>query len=212
MKTQLKLLALAGFGLWLCGCASTDIKKSWKSPAYQAGQAQKIAVIAVDDRGLVRQGFENRFVADLRERGFGAITTFNLLGLPEIKADREAAAAKVREAGADSVLVVRLVDQTTYNHEVQATPALYVPTITGFDNYGWYDCYSVAFVSMGVVWGSSEQKIYLDTSLFDLKTGKRLWSALTMTVVKESDRDRLAILDSLITKVAEKLRQDSPAR
>ena len=149
-------------------------------------------MVAVDERGLVRQGFENRLVTEMRSLGQGSITTFNLLGLPEIKADKEAAATQLRAAGADAVFVVRLVDQVTYEHQVQATPALYLPTIDGYAGYGWYDCYSVAFMNMGVVWSHTTREIYLDSSLFDLKTGKRLWSAVTKTALKE-DADRLAL-------------------
>jgi hypothetical protein len=207
MKQQFQHLTVAVCALWLCGCSSTSIKQSWKSPAFQSGQVQKIAVVAVDDRGLVRQGFENRLVTEMRSLGQGSITTFNLLGLPEMKADKEAAATQLRAAGADAVFVVRLVDQVTYEHQVQATPALYVPTIDGYAGYGWYDCYSVAFMNMGVVFSETTRDIYLDSSLFDLKSGKRLWSVVTMTALKE-DADRLAIVDALVAKVGNAMRKD----
>ena len=207
MKQQIQGLGIAVCAIWLCGCASTSVKQSWKSPAYQSGQVQKIAVIAVDERGLVRQGFENRLVTDIRDHGQGAITTFNLIGLPEIKADKEVAATQLRAAGADSVFVMRLVDQVTYEHQVQATPAVYLPTIDGYAGYGWYDCYSVAFMNMGVVWSDATREIYLDSSLFDLKTGKRIWSAVTKTTLKETS-DRLALVDSLVAKVVDAMHKD----
>lgn len=211
MKHRIQHLIIAAGALCLCGCASSSIKQSWKAPAYQGGPVQKIAVVAVDERGLVRQGFENRFVRDLRGNGQEATATFELLGLPEIKADKAAAAARLGEAGATAVLVVRLVDQATYSREVQATHERWVPTVAGYAGYGWYDCYSVAFMNMGTTWGSTTQKVYLDTSLFDLKTGQRLWSALTLTTLKE-DADRLAEADSLIAKVVAAMRQDGLVR
>jgi hypothetical protein len=207
MKNQLHNLALAAFALWLCGCASSSIKESWKSPAYQGGPVQKISVLAVDERDLVRMAFENRFVREMRGHGQNAMATHELLGLPEIKADQEAAAARVRTAGADAILIVRLMDQSTYSRQVQATPALFVSTVTGYESYGWYDCYSVAYTDMGVVWSSTKQNIYLDTSLFDLKTGQRLWSALTLTVLKENE-DRLVVADALVAKLVSALRKD----
>jgi hypothetical protein len=60
---------------------------------------------------------------------------------------------------------------------------------------------------MGVVWGSTKQNIYLDTSLFDLKTGQRLWSALTLTLLKENE-DRLVVADALVAKLVSALRKD----
>ncbi len=211
MKYQLQPLALAAVTLWLCGCTTNSIKQSWKSPAYDGAQVRKICVLAVDQRALVREGMENRFVNQLRARGQDAMTTHQQLGLAEIKADKDAAAARARAAGADAVLIVRLVDQASYDRQVRATPALYTPTIAGYETYGWYDCYSVAFNDMGVVWSSSRQDIYLDTSLFDLKTGKRLWSALTLSVLKDG-MDRLDVADSLVDKIVKALRKDSAVR
>ena len=211
MQSKLFPLALAAFALWLGGCATSSVKQSWKSPSYQGGPAQKVAVLAVDERGLVRTAFENRFVRDLRGHAQEALATHELLGLTAIKADKEAAAARVRAAGAEVVLIVRLVDQTTRSRQVQATPALFVPTVTGYGDCGWYDYYTVAFTDMGVVWGSTKQDIYLESSLFDLKTGRRLWSALTLTVLRD-DLDRLVEADSLVAKVVDAMRKDGLVR
>ena len=211
MKLQLQHLTLAAFALWLGGCAISSVKQSWKSPSYQGGPVQKIAVLAVDERGLVRTAFENRFVRDFKAHGQEALATHELLGLTAIKADKEAAAARVRAAGADAVLIVRLVDQTSYNRQVRATPALFVPTVTGYGDCGWYDYYTVAYTDMGVIWGSTKQDIYLDSSLFDLKTGRRLWSALTLTTLRD-DMDRLAEADALVAKVVDAMRQDGLVR
>ena len=207
MKSPTHLLVLAALTLWLCGCATNSVKRTWKSPAYEAGPPRKISVLAVDERGDVRAAFENRLVKELRASGQDAAVTYSLLDLPEIKSDKAVAAARLSETGADAILVVRLVDQATYSREVQATPELYVPVATGAGSYGWYDYYSVAFDNLGVVWGSTTQSIYLDCSLFDLKTGQRLWSAQTVTVLKE-DADRLAVGESLIAKVVKAMRKD----
>ena len=127
--------------------------------------------------------------------------------MPDIKADKEAAAARLRAGGAEVVLIVRLVDQTTYSRDMRATPERWVPTVSGYGTYGWHDYYSVAFVDMGTTWSNTRQNIYLDTSLFDLKTGQRLWSTLTLTVLKD-DSDRLAEADALIAKVVQAMRKD----
>jgi hypothetical protein len=205
-------LAITVAALCLAGCATSSIKQTSKSPTYQGGPVQKVAMIAVDERGLVRQGFENRFLQAFRAHGQEAVVTHDLLDLAEIKADKEGAAARLRGAGADSVFIIRLVDQTSYSRQVRATPERYASAATGFgDNYGWYDCYSVAFTDMSTVWGSTTQKIYLDTTLFDLKTGQRLWPALTLTVLKENV-DRLAEADSLVGKVVSALCKDGMVR
>jgi hypothetical protein len=211
MKNIIQHLLIAASALSLCGCASSSIKQSWKAPTYQGGPVQKIAVVAVEERGLVRLNLENRFVRDLLANGQAAQATYELLTLPDIKADKEAAAARLRAGGAEVVLIVRLVDQTTYSRDMRATPERWVPTVAGYGTYGWHDYYSVAFVDMGTTWGNTRQNIYLDTSLFDLKTGQRLWSAITLTVLKD-DSDRLAEADALVAKVVQVMRQDGMVR
>jgi hypothetical protein len=127
--------------------------------------------------------------------------------LPAIKADREAAAARVREKGADAVMIVRLVDQVTRANEVRATPALFAPTVDSFGYNGWYNYYSLAFTDMGTVWGSTTKTLYLETVLFDLKTNQRVWSGLTRTVFKEN-MDRVEEVGPLASKIFAAMRTD----
>jgi hypothetical protein len=212
MKIHLQVLLAAAAALCFTGCATNSIEKTWKSPAYQQGPVAKVAVLGVDERGLVRQGFENRFVRDFQARGQASLATFELLGLDEIKSDKVKAASRLREAGADSVLIVRLVDRASYDRQVRATEARYVESVTGMQNYyGWYDYYEVAYTDIGTVWSSSEQKIYLDSSLFDLATGQRLWSALTLTTLKDRT-DRLAAVDELVAQVVQAARKAGVTR
>lgn len=64
---------------------------------------------------------------------------------------------------------------------------------------------------MGVSYGSMRDFLVLDSSLFELNTGSRLWSVVTQTVLKE-DADRLAVADKLADKVAAQLLKDGMIR
>jgi hypothetical protein len=196
--------------LWT-GCASTSVKSTWKSPDYHGGPVQKVAILAVEDRGLVRSGIENRFANQLNSQGQSAFATYEMLGLAATKANREEAATKLRQAGADSVLLVRLVDSSLRSAEVRQTHQAFVPYATGFANDGWYDCFTVAFMDMSVVRGSTRQNLYLDIGLFDLSTGKRLWNCVTDTLVRE-DSNRLEVVDAFVAKVVATLRKDGLVR
>jgi len=211
MKNKLSPFSAAALAVLLCSCATTSVEKTWKSPDRAEGPVQKLAVLAVSDDSMVRPGLENRFARDIRNRGQAVITTVALLSLPEIKADKAAAAALLRQEGADSILIVRLVDKSAYDRQVRATPAAFVPMATGYADYGWSGYYDVAFMEMGVTYSTLRDYLVLDSSLFDLKNGQRLWSALTQTTLKEG-ADRLVVADDLAAKVAAALRKDGMIR
>src|SRR5262245_43518480 len=96
---KLRALGVIPLSVLLCSCAATSIKKTWKSPDFQGTSVSRIAVITVDERTMLRQGFENRLAAELRKTGVTASTTFGLLSLAEINQDKKAAAERLRAAG-----------------------------------------------------------------------------------------------------------------
>jgi len=181
------------------------VKQTWKSPDYSGGPVGPVAVLTVAERGFIRVGLENRVARELERTGQLVVRTHELLSLEEIKDDRQRAATRLREAGARAVLITRLISSEAHARSFRAGPEAYEPAITGFGAglpyapYDWYDYYTVAWQDMGTVWSSQSRRVYLETSLFDLADGQRLWSCLTMTVLTESsdgveEEERLAEL------------------
>ena len=210
MTAMFRSLPLCALATLLCSCAATSLQKTWKAPDCQQ-PVGKIAVLAIDDRGLVRQGFENRFVAQLTKAGAAAVVTYDLLTLAEIKQDKRAAADRFRASGAEAILILRLVDISSSYRESRAGNERYAPVLTGIDSMGWYDYYSVGFMDMSSTYGTLKQTVYLETSLYDLKTEKRLWSGLTETVVREN-MDRVAEMDPLVEKFVAAMLKDGVIR
>jgi hypothetical protein len=210
MKMKLRSLALCALAALLCSCAATSVKKTWKSPDFRQ-PVGKIAVLTIEERGLLRQGFENRFVAQLADAGSPAVATFDQLMLAEIKQDKRAAADRFRAIGGEALLILRLVEVSSSYREIQPGGESYMGTVSGFDSMGWYDYYSVGFMSMSPSYGSLKQRVYLETRLYDLKTEKLLWSGLTQTVLKDN-MDRLAEMDPLVGKILAAMRKDGVIR
>jgi hypothetical protein len=200
-------LCLCSVALVLCSCASTTVKSTWKSPQYQGGPISELAVLAIDDRVLLRQGFENRFVSQLRQDGATALTTFDLLSLSEIQRDKPAAAERLRSAGAQAIVILRLMDSTSTYRETRPGSTYYAGTVTGYETAGWYDYYSLAYSDISPTYGNQKLRVLLEASLFDLKTAKRLWSGLTQTVVAEN-MDRVAEMDPIVAKFVAAMRKD----
>ena len=195
----------------LCGCAATSLKQTWKAPDYQDGPVRKIAVVVVEERTLQRSVLENAFAAELQSQGQDMLPSFKLLTQREIKADKQAAARKLQEAGADTVLIVRLADQVTRDRQIKVSPNHFSPADATFATMDWRDYYMAGDTGMGTVWGELRQDVYLDSSLHDLKTGKRLWYGVTKTVLKEGS-DRIEELKPLTAKVVSAMRKDGLIR
>jgi len=204
---NLKPVAVCGLAALLCSCASTSVKHTWTSPEHRGGPFTKAAVIAIDERVLVREGFENRLVKRLRERGASASTTFDRLPLPQIRADKDAAAERLRSDGAEVVVIMRMKDVTTRYRESQPGGPRWAETVTGFEMDTWYGYYTVAYGDMSPTYGNLKQNVYLETGVFDLKTSKRIWAGFTETVITDKT-DKVAAVDQLIPKVIEAMRQD----
>ena len=205
-QTQLPLLAVCVLLVLLSACAATKVEKTWKAPDCPQ-PVGKIAVLAIEERGLVRQGFENRLAGLLNEKGGSAVVTYDLLSLPDIKENKQAAVERFRATGAQTVLILRLAGSGGSYRESRAGNERYAATITGMEYTGWYNYYSVGFVDMGVTYGSSKQEVYIEAGLFDLNTEKRLWFGQTQTVLKEG-MDRVSEMDPLVKKFVTAMRKD----
>lgn len=203
-------LAACALAVVLVGCAATKVEKTWKAPDCPQ-PVGKIAVLAIEERGLVREGFENRFVRQLKATGAAAVVSYDLLSLPDIKENKQAAADRFRATGAQAVLIVRLAGSAGSFHESRSGNERYASVVTGIESTGWYDYYSVGFVDMGTTYGNSKQTVYVEASLHDLNTEKRLWFAQTETVLKENT-DRVAEMDPFVSKFVAAMRKDGVVR
>jgi len=192
----------------LCSCASTTtVKQTWKAPDYQGGPLTKLAVLAIHDRNEIRRGFENRLSNELKDRGVSTVRSYELLSLSEINQDKQAAAERLRAAGADAIVIVRLVDLANFYRETRPGRERYAEVITGYEPGYWYDYYSVSYMSMNPTYGNLKQKLSLQTSVFDLKTAKRIWSGLTETSLTEK-MDRVAEMDPIVAKAVAAMRNE----
>lgn len=204
--TPFRLLALCALATFLGACAATSVKNSAKSPDFR-GPVGKIAVLTIDQRGWVREGFDNRFVRELTKAGASAASTHDVLTPSQIKEDKRAAADRLTALGARAVLIVRLVDKTSSYKEIRPAGERWAPVVGGIDSFGWYDYYNVAYMDMSPTYGTLKEMVYLETALYDLASEKRLWLAVTETVVKDTT-DRLAEVDRLVGKIVGAMTRD----
>ena len=169
---KLFCLLLVAFALFLVSCATTTVTDVWKDKTYQ-GKAQKIIVIMAAKSSDMRDLFENRFVAELENRGNNAIQSYKSIPFEQLR-DKELVKSKIRTSGADTVLVSRLVDTKTIE-SYNRGPVYVVPV--AYDRWGSY--YELVFAGYGYT--GDVQVAYIETNLYDVKTEKLIWSANSKT-------------------------------
>jgi hypothetical protein len=165
----------------LSACASTQLNSVWKDPNYQARPA-KIMVIGVARNPINRRIFEDEFVAQLKARGTAAIASYTVLPDRE-QDDHEAIAAKVKELGADTILITRLVSKKIVQTYIPATPYFPPP------HYGsWPDYYGYGYRYMytpGYI--AEDEYAVIETNLYEAKNDKLVWAASSETGISDSD-------------------------
>ena len=184
----------------LYGCAPTILKTVWVDEAYQGEQLKKVFVMGVSQKATVKRYFEDEFARALKARGTDAITSYATI--PQEKmTDKDFITAKIKELGADSVLVTTLVDKKTMD-------TYYPPEVRYSGPYyrgGWYGYYSrnySYYATPGYV--VREPVFVLETNVYDVKAEKPIFSALSETCISDSPD---ALIRSLVQLMIKELAQ-----
>lgn len=183
LRNPLGLLMLAA--MLVTACATTQINSVWKEPSYQSRPA-KIMVIGVAKDPLNRRLFEDEFVLQLKARGTEAIASYTVL--PDRQQDDQLAiAAKVKELGADSVLITRLVSRKTVHTYVPGTiyyPPPYYSTWPDYYGYGYRYLYSPGYIA-------EDEYAVMETNLYETVKDKLIWAASSETMMTDSGRNQI---------------------
>ena len=152
----------------LSACASTQLKGSWKDPAFSGPPLQKLLVVGAFKSDLNRRVFEDAFAGALTAAKTAAEVSYR--ELPEsgaIANERVQAAAK--NAGADAVLVTRLM---RVRRDVSVTPSYMGP---GFYGAGFGGYYGAAYA-----YGPPDVNVYdvltIESTLWNMRNDKPVWS------------------------------------
>ena len=165
----------------LSSCASsTQLTKSWADPGAANRSYQKLVIVGVSANTTLRRSYEDSFVEALKLRSVPSTPSYTFTG--EGPLDRAAVNAKVKEMGADAVLVTRLVDQETVDQTYPPSYSTAGPPPAY--HAGWHGYYSIGYKRLAASGSSSADKVYrLETCLFDTRNDNLLWSGLTQTTL-----------------------------
>ena len=99
------------------------------------------------------------------------------------------------------------MDTAASYREIRPGGERYAAITTGLESTYWYDYYSMAYMDMSPTYGNLKQYVYLEASVFDLKSAKRLWAGQTRTVLTDN-MDRVAEMNPIVEKVVAAIRKD----
>jgi hypothetical protein len=210
MNFKFRHFSAVAIALLVCSCAGTSLKKSWKSADFHGGQFKKIAVLTVDDRSEVRVILEGQLATQLEARGQAALRVNELMTVAEIKESKERAAERLRLAGADAILIQRLIGRESVGRGATKAGAPATPSFSS-GSLGWFDYYCIVIPAPTIGSADLTQDFDIESSLHDLASEKRVWSCVTQTTVKENT-DRLELVKPLTATIVQAMVKDGVIR
>ncbi|HVT10271.1 MAG TPA: hypothetical protein VHO67_22580 [Polyangia bacterium] len=184
-------MALAGLALATAAasCATTDMTSTWTDPSAKGAALSKVAVLCMTKDAGLRRIAEDTAASHLT--GAQAIPSYQILGDADLR-DREGVKAKLRAAGVNGVLVMRL---TGVNEQV--TP---VDPYATFD--GYYDFAGAGVFAPGYL--QTDTIVHMVSNLYDLNQNKLIWSGTSQTFDPASAKQFMGDVSKAVAKSLEK--------
>jgi hypothetical protein len=157
-------------------CATTKMTDVSRDENYR-GTIRKVVVVGIFKESDTRKIFEDEFADRLRARGLDAIASRKLVSDAEMP-DKDLVIRKIREFGADTVAVTRVMDMETVKNYVPGQ-AYAMPTYYGY--YGAYYSYSYR-----PAYTETKGYAYLETNLYNVGDEKLIWSGRSTTKLTET--------------------------
>jgi hypothetical protein len=159
------MLAAAGL---LAACATTQLRDSWKDPAFSGPPMKRVMVVGVLKSDSNRRVFEDSFSQALAASGTSAVASYTKLPEAGTIANERLEAA-VKDVGADAVLVTKVL---RVKRDVDVQPGY---MHGGFYGGGYRGYYRGAYMAM-----PPSVDVYdvltVESTLWNMHTDKPVWS------------------------------------
>lgn len=182
-------LTIAAVALGIAGCATTTMQSTWADPGYAGGPMRKLFVMGQAMRDVTaRRVLEDALVLRLQAAGVDAVPAWRSFPT-ETPVGESSLSASIAESGAQGVLMARLVG---VENQVNVRPT----PIAG-PGFGWYGFYSGWYTVPTV---SVDQIVVMETTLFDARTKRLVWSGTSETFNPSSaQKDAPGFADVIVT-------------
>ncbi|SMD46257.1 hypothetical protein SAMN00777080_4938 [Aquiflexum balticum DSM 16537] len=169
----LSLLTIIMVSTMIACSPSTKIVGSWKSPEIGDKKYNDLFILALTDNFINRKTFEEDFSEILAGKGIKSLSSVNVLdpGTKMQNINEDQIAAIIQKEGADGVITMGVIDQTSETRYVQGSA---YPT-GGYRFRGYYGYYGGMAYSPGYY--TTDKSYFIEIKLFDVKSGDMIWSA-----------------------------------
>jgi len=188
MKGLFATVGLAAAALTM-GCATTEMTNTWTDPSAKGAAMSRIAVIAMTKDPGLRRMAEDSAAAQLA--GAQATPSYQVLGDADLK-DREGVKAKLKAAGYNGVLVMRLAGVSE-----QVTAVGPYDTFDGYYDYAGGAVYAPGYLETDTV-------VRVISNLYSLPDNKLVWSGTSKTFDPTSASQFMGDVSKAVAKSLQK--------
>jgi hypothetical protein len=182
----------------LPACSSTHVKSTPNSAGMSSAPYRNVTVVAVEARPDFRNPFENDAAGFLREHGVVGAASHDRFTLDQMKGNREQIRQLLAAANAESVLFVRVTDQS--DSAAGAPPASLGSLDMGAVDESRYN-------ALTMPGGSDNFNVRLSARLYRVSDGAVVWTGMMDTIVKE-DFDSIVVLRGIAKTIVERMATD----
>ncbi len=184
------VLAVAAAGL---ACASTRITSSWRDPGVGSVQFRKVVGVALARDATLRRLAEDEFVRALGPDT--ALAGYAVIPDEEVE-DRDKARTRVEAAGADGVVVFRLVGVETEQR--------WVPPTSYGHAWGYWGWAAPVVYDPGYL--QTDRIVQVETTAYRVSDARLVWAARSETFNPESAEDLIA---GVVRAVVDAMREEA---
>lgn len=176
----------------LLSCATTKLTAVWETSDFDV-TIRKIVVMGTVRSPSIRNIFEDEFVENLEAHGVEAVASYKTIPIEKIR-DWEFVMDRIRETGADAILVTRLLDRKTVRTYV---PARIYTMPNYYHKWGHYHNY---IYSPGYI--VDEDYAYAETNIYRVSNEEMIWSARSETLISGTNEK---LIRSFAKKIVDRL-------
>ena len=189
---EVGIWALGGLALsaLAASCASTDMTSTWTDSTARGASLSKVAVVCLTKDPGLRRMAEDTTATNLTSAQ--AVPSYQIVGDADLK-DRETVKRKLKAAGMNAVLVMRMTGITK-----EVSP-MYGP-YGSFDGYYDYDAagiYAPDYLQTDTI-------VHMISNLYDLDQNKLIWSGVSQTFDPASAKSYMNDVSKAVAKSLQK--------